>query len=195
MKYTRESDATFFGLSVQDEAFENGADNVSTSSYAIEAAFAQDLGNGLAVFLGGAFEDADAGDSYIVNAYTTFETGAWLFAAEVNFGNSESGAFDLDDGAAVPVVVVGGGDDVDVLSGLLMANYAYNDTASVTGRVSYEEVSGTVGDGEVIKYTLAHNKALADNLGLITEVSFSDLDADVGDDEVLAFAVELLFTF
>jgi len=197
VKYTRESDATFFGLSVQDEAFENGSGNVSTSSYAIEAAFAQDLGNGLAVFLGGAFEDADAGDSYIVNAYTTFETGAWLFAAEVNFGNSESGAFNVfdDNNGLVAGAGAGAGDDVDVLSGLLMANYAYNETASVTARVSYEEVDGTA-EVEVVKYTLAHNKALADNLGLITEVSFVDSEGvDAADDELLGFAVELLFTF
>jgi hypothetical protein len=196
VKYTRESDATFFGISVQDEAFENGGDrlggNEGDSSYAVEVAGAYDLGNGVAVFLGGAYEDAEAGDSYIVNAYTTFETGAWLFAAEVNFGNSESGAFNiLDDAGAVEM---GGGNDVDVLSGLLMANYAYNETASVTGRVSYEEVDGTV-DGDVTKYTLAHNKALADNLALITEVSFADADLDGSDEEETEFAVELLFTF
>lgn len=190
VKYTRESDASFFGLSIQDEAFDNGQGNLSSSSFAIEAAYAQDLGNGLTVFLGGAYEDADAGDSYIVNAYATYETGAWLFAAEVNFGNSESGAFDiLDDTNAV---VVGGGNDVDVMSGLVMANYAYSDDSSVTARLSYEEVEGTTGEGDVTTYTLAHNKALADNLALITEVSFADADTD---EEELELAVELLFTF
>jgi hypothetical protein len=192
VKYTRESDASFFGLSIQDEAFDNGQGNLSSSSFAIEAAYAQDLGNGLTVFLGGAYEDADAGDSYIVNAYATYETGAWLFAAEVNFGNSESGAFDiLDDTNAV---VVGGGNDVDVMSGLVMANYAYSDDSSVTARLSYEEVEGTTGEGDVTKYTLAHNKALADNLALITEVSFADADI-AGTEEVTELAVELLFTF
>jgi hypothetical protein len=193
VKYTRESDASFFGISIQDEAFDNGQGNLSSSSYAIEAAYAQDLGNGLTVFLGGAYEDADAGDSYIVNAYATYETGAWLFAAEVNFGNSESGAFDiLDDTNAV---VVGGGNDVDVMSGLVMANYAYSDDSSVTARLSYEEVEGTTGEGDVTKYTLAHNKALADNLALITEVSFADADIAGADEEVTELAVELLFTF
>jgi hypothetical protein len=182
VKYTRESDSSFYGISIQDEAFDNGTDNLSTSSFAIEAAYAQDLGNGIAVFLGGAYEDADAGDSYIVNTYATYETGAWLFAAELNFGNSESNAF-------------GAGADVDVLSGLLMANYAYSDTASVTGRISYEEVEdSTASDEETVKYTLAHNKALADNLGLITEVSYADSD-QAADQEELGFAVELLFTF
>jgi len=192
VKYTRESDASFFGLSIQDEAFDNGQGNLSSSSFAIEAAYAQDLGNGLTVFLGGAYEDADAGDSYIVNAYATYETGAWLFAAEVNFGNSESGAFNILDGNNV---VVGGGNDVDVMSGLVMANYAYSDDSSVTARLSYEEVEGTTGEGDVTKYTLAHNKALADNLALITEVSFADADIAGADEEETELAVELLFTF
>ncbi|MDB2310401.1 porin [Opitutales bacterium] len=185
VKYTRESDASFFGISIQDEAFDNGQGNLSSSSYAIEAAYAQDLGNGLTVFLGGAYEDADAGDSYIVNAYATYETGAWLFAAEVNFGNSESGAFN-------DLTVTGA--DTDVMSGLVMANYAYNETASVTGRISYEEIEGN-GKSDITKYTLAHNKALADNLALITEVSFGDADIVGADEEVTELAVELLFTF
>ena len=178
VKYTRESDTSFFGISIQDEAFDVAGDdnNLSSSSYAVEVAYAQNLGNGVAVFIGGAFEDTDAGDTYIVNAYTTYETGAWLFAAEVNFGNSKSGAFDKSVS-----------DDADVLSGLLMANYAYSDTASVTARLSYEEVEGAT-DVDTTKYTLAHNKALADNLALIVEVS-------AGDEDLLELAVELLFTF
>jgi len=194
VKYTRESDTSFFGISIQDEAFDNGANslggNNNDGSYAVELAYSQVLGNGIAVFLGGAYEDGDAlGDTYIINAYTTYETGAWLFAAEVNFGNSENGSFDAN---------YEGGTDVDVLSGLLMANYAYSDTASVTARVSYEEVDNGVADAaEAIKYTLAHNKALADNLALIVEVSYGELDVsnNENDADVLELAVELLFTF
>ena len=200
VKYTRESDTSFFGISIQDEAFAGqffapgkgaiGGNNDVDGSYAVELAYAQDLGNGIAVFLGGAYEDGDAvGDTYIINAYTTYETGAWLFAAEVNFGNSENGSFNAfgETGA-----------DVDVLSGLLMANYAYNDTSSVTARVSYEEVDdGLAGAAESMKYTLAHNKALADNLALIVEVSVGELDVDnnTNDADLLELAVELLFTF
>ena len=195
VKYTRESDTSFFGISIQDQAFENGANALGGNdngdgSYAVELAYAQDLGNGVAVFLGGAFEDGDAlGDTYIINAYTTYETGAWLFAAEVNFGNSENGSFDVGAESS---------NDVDVLSGLLMANYAYNDTSSVTARVSYEEVDdGAAGAAESMKYTLAHNKALADNLALIVEVSVGELDVDnnTNDEDLLELAVELLFTF
>jgi hypothetical protein len=197
VKYTRESDSAFYGISVQDEAFDNGNDGLggnndaADSSYAVEVATAHDLGNGFAVFLGGAYEDAESGDSFIVNTYATYETGAWLFAAELNFGNSESDAFNED---PFNRVVLGGGNNVDVRSGLLLANYAYNDTASVTGRLSYEEVEGDT-DGNVTKYTLAHNKALADNLALITEVSLADVDIAGNDLAATTFAAKLLFTF
>jgi len=195
VKYTRESDASFFGISIQDEAFDVAGDdnNLSSSSYAIEVAYAQDLGDGIAAFIGAAYEDADAGDTYIVNTYVTYETGAWLFAAEVNFGNSENGAFDITDAFDIVGVNVTG-NDVDVMSGLVMANYAYSDDSSVTARLSYEEVEGTT-DADITKYTLAHNKALADNLALIVELSYADADINDIDIDGSELAVELLFTF
>jgi len=197
VKYTRESDTSFFGVSIQDEAFDFGGDNqnLSSSSYAIEVAYAQDLGNGVAVFLGAAFEDAEAGDTYIVNSYVTYETGAWLFAAEVNFGNSENGAFDVTNAYDIAAADVTG-NDVDVMSGLVMANYAYSDDSSVTARLSYEEVeSENSVESEATKYTLAHNKALADNLALIVEISYADADINDIDIDGSEVAVELLFTF
>ena len=199
VKYTRESDTSFFGVSIQDEAFDFGGDNqnLSSSSYAIEVAYAQDLGNGVAVFLGAAFEDADAGDTYIVNSYVTYETGAWLFAAEVNFGNSENEAFNVVNAYGITSGAADlTGDDVDVMSGLVMANYAYSDDSSVTARLSYEEVENENSDeGEATKYTLAHNKALADNLALIVEISYVDAEINNIDIERSEVAVELLFTF
>jgi len=188
VKLTRESDTSFFGISVQDEAFDFGGDNLSSSSYAIEVAYSRVLGNGLAVFIGGAYQDADAGDTYIVNSYVTYETGAWVFAAEVNLGSSQNNAFDIADTDV-------GGTDVDVLSGLLMANYAYNDTASVTARVSLEEVDDGADKYESIKYTLSHNKALADNLALIVALSYSDQEIAEQDVDVTSATVELLFSF
>jgi hypothetical protein len=185
VKYTRESDTSFFGISIQDEAFNNGANSLGGNedvdgSYAVEIAYAQDLGNGFAAFIGAAYEDADdLGDSHIINAYVTYETGAWLFAAEVN-------SFESD------LTTTG---DQELLSGLLMANYAYNDTASVTARVSIEDLDDDGVDVEVVKYTLAHNKALADNLALIAEISFGNADTDIGDADITELAVELLFTF
>ncbi|CAA6694072.1 MULTISPECIES: outer membrane beta-barrel protein [unclassified Lentimonas] len=185
VKVTYETDDSFFGLSVQDEAYDDDADRLGgsgDSSYAVEAAAAYGFGDGFTVFLGGVYEDADVGDSYLVNTYATYETGAWLFAAELNFGNSEYEDALVDE-------------DIDALSGLLMANYAYSDVASVTGRFSYMEFD----DDETLeffKYTLAHNYAFTDNLLLVTEVNYIDGDLDDGGDyEELVGAVELLFSF
>ena len=87
-----------------------------------------------------------------------------------------------------------------------MANYAYNQQASVTGRISYTELdadsggSGSMSDGHALKYTVAHNYAFLDNLLFVTEFSYlggtfdSDNAAD-GDLEEVFLAAELLFTF
>ncbi len=160
VKYTNGS----FGIAIVDEA---GDDQIGDGSdYSIEVAYSTDLGNGLGAFLGGRYNSVDTGDDqFVIDAYLTYETGAWLFAAEV---------VHADDG-----------DDVDT-SALAMANYSYSDAASVTARYSVEDGSDTS------KITLAHNYALADNLALIAEVSSVDVD---GDDEDIQSAVELLFTF
>jgi hypothetical protein len=197
IKYTRESGASVFGVSIQDEAFDiTGADqNLSSSSFAAEVAYSRDLGNGYAVFVGAAFEDAKVGDTNIINAYVTYETGAWIFAAEYNNGNSQNGAFNiLDDNDAIIL----GGADVDVNSCLFMANYAYSADSSVTARISYEEVDNGTVEADRTAYTLAHNKALNDNLALIAEVSRADTqfsDVPGVEEEETTLAVELLFTF
>ncbi|MEN8863063.1 MAG: hypothetical protein ABF315_07755, partial [Lentimonas sp.] len=90
--------------------------------------------------------------------------------------------------------------DVDGLGYLLMANYAYSDVASVTGRISSLEYDAQGVDLELFKYTVAHNYALSDNLLLVTEISLEDIDLDVDglgsdDGDNLVFAVELLFSF
>ncbi|KRP33568.1 MAG: hypothetical protein ABS34_13880, partial [Opitutaceae bacterium BACL24 MAG-120322-bin51] len=185
VKYTRSTDTTFFGISLQDQAFGNdgdrlGGDVEGDSSYAVEVAGSIDLGNGFTVFAGGAFEDADSGDNQLLNVYVTYETGAWLFAAELNLEENES------EFAA----------DLDINSGLLMANYAYSDVASVTARISMIEIEIDGVDLDFTKYTVAHNYALSDNLLLVTEVSYDDgeFDGDFDGDN-LTFAAELLFSF
>ena len=201
VKYTHETDTTFFGISLQDEAFDldggrfggdNGDLENESSSYAIEIAGSVDAGHGLTLFLGGVYEDGEenaAGgeaDSYVINAYGTMETGEWIFAAEVNYGESDRGS-------------------TDAVQFLVMANVAYSDEASVTGRVSYIDIDGS--DPELLdsqaaeievdfwKYTLAHNYAFTDNLRLITEVSYVDGSVAEADFESLEGAVELTFTF
>jgi hypothetical protein len=191
VKFTRTSDTTFFGISLQDQSFgnnggrlggdrnENGDDD---SSYAVEVAYSIDLGNGFNLFAGAAFEDADSGDNELFNFYATYETGAWLFAAELNIGENES--------------ETGAEDDTDLTSGLVMANYAYSDVASVTARISMVEIEQDTLDYDFIKYTVAHNYALADNLLLVTEISVGDLEDTAGNDyDVTELAVELLFSF
>lgn len=193
VKYTQETDTTFFGISIQDEAFgfdagEFGGDNAS--SFAVEVAGSITMENGLTFFLGGAYEDTDegAGDTYVINTYVTFETGAWIFAAELNYGETESGAFSPSAGFA----------EAEALQALIMANFAYSDQASITGRISYMELDSDVNpiDVDYIKYTIAHGYAFTDNLFLVNEISLVDGERPSGADyESLLFATELIFSF
>lgn len=170
VKYTTEIAGNYFGLAIVDGVVANTIGD--GDGYSIEAAYAIDLASvqeGLSAFVGARYDvsDADADDDLLVNAYVSYETGAWIFAAEV---------VHLDDG------------NQHDTSALVMANYTYSDAASVTGRYSVEDG----GTDDATKITLAHNYAIADNLALIAEVS--EVDVDRGD-SVTEFAVELLFTF
>lgn len=196
VKYTYEDDTSFFGISLQDGGF-FGDDRLggdvqfdvndailSGQGYAVEAAFATDLGNGLGLFVGGLFETADSDflgevDSTVFNTYLTYETGAWLFAAEYIMTEHD---FDNVD-------------ELEIDSFLVMANYSYSDQASITGRISEVDIDDF---GDATKLTLAHNYAFTDNLLLITELSTVDYDTDddlLADGDTLEAAVELLFTF
>jgi hypothetical protein len=196
VKYTYENDTSFFGISLQDGGF-FGDDRLggdvdaplgeTVSGYAVEAAFSTDLGNGLGLFVGGLFETADGDgqdvDSTVFNTYLTYETGAWLFAAEYIMTEHDfDGVID---------------DELEIDSFLLMANYSYSDQASITGRISEVDIDGI---GDATKLTLAHNYAFTDNLLLITELSTVDYDTNnnndlLDDGDTLEAAVELLFTF
>lgn len=200
VKFTNETENAFYAVSIlsgysDEDAYAGRLGGPGDSNYAIELAASFVFGeNGeYTWFIGGLYEDAENdttpgldGANTVLNTYVTYETGAWIFAAEANLGNSEVGAFD----------VISNDDDVDALSGLLMANYAYSEQASVTGRLSYEEFDGTNADAEQVKLTAAHSYAFTDNLSLITEVSFIDREDENGDSsDGLAAAVELLFAF
>jgi len=223
VKYTYEGDNVFFGASIlssyaDDQGYAGRLGGSGDSNWATEIAGAYSMDNGVSFFLGGFYQDDDAedfdGETWVINAYATFETGAWLFAAEINYGDSESGAFglDADEGTLYEGFSINS-DDATALSGLLMANYAYSDQASVTARLSYEERSiddavvnggafsaGDV-DAEQYKATLAHGYAFTDNLMLVTEISYidgeSDLDNGLEDEDFdgVFGAVELIFSF
>jgi len=192
VKYTRESGSQFFGISLQDGGFFGddrlggdielpGAVDV-ISGYAVEAAYAKDLGNGFNLFVGGLMETAESAageiDSTVINGYVTYETGAWLFAAE--YINTEH---DIQNVA-----------DIEIDSFLLMANYSYSDQASITGRISEVDIDDL---GDATKLTIAHLYAFTDNLALCTELSTVDYDLDGNgvDGDTLEAGIELLFTF
>lgn len=181
VKYTYTTDTSYFGIALVDSVSSGrlGGDD-DLSGYGIEVAGSYDLGNGFVVFAGARLNDTDNDtDSTILNTYVTYETGAWVFAAELVSG-------DLEDGTNA---------DIDVLQGLLMANYAYSDVASITGRLSMIDSEQGNGEEDFTKYTLAHGYAFTDNLFLVNEVSLVDGEIGADDYEELTFAVELLFTF
>ena len=135
--------------------------------YSLEVAYSTALGEGLNGFVGARLtEDADGDDSEVINAYVTYETGAWLFAAEVA---------DADNGT------------VSVTDYQLVANYTLSDVSSVTARYATAEDAGDA-------VTFAYLTALADNLALVAEVTKLDADDPAVEDETQT-AVELLFTF
>ena len=168
VKYTVASDTTFFGISVSKP-------NVigDTDRDIVEVAASLDLGGGFSVFVGGSFSENDELRYEHYNAYVTYETGAWLFAAELNATGGDGG----------------GGDVVSIHSGLLMANYEYSDIASVTARFSAVDWEDRA---EYTKYTLAHNYDFSDSLLLVTEVTHLD---STGSTSLTEYAVKLLFSF
>ena len=193
VKYTGQSGDLSYGISLQDESFDNDEDRLggdNNGSYAIEAA-ASLVSGAITYSLGGAFEDGDDnGDTWVVNGHAVYQDGPWTLGAELNIGNSENGT----GLAGLPGNAT---NDLDALSGLVMANYAYSDCCSVTGRISYLEFEdGSFGlDSEAWKYTLAHNYAVTDNLAIITEVSYLEGDNGTTDYDELLGAVEVLFSF
>jgi len=226
VKLTKTVGDNVYSLSLQDESFEEDADRLGgdgDSSYAIEAGASIALSDGLTWFIGGAHEDADAGDSYVVNTHLTYVSGAWTYGAEVSYGDSDRGnssfispIADLVDEEIDGVSDLNIADaDIESLQAMLMANYAYSDCCSITGRISYidtdvagSDVSANDEDGnpvslgeafdvngEFFKYTLAHNYAVTDNLAIITEISYVDGEIEDIDTEALTGAVEVLFTF
>ena len=206
LKLSYETDTDFLAISLQDGAFfgdgrlgsdtdsDTSADLVAQltgtvdpelSSYAIEAAYAKDLGNGFNALIGAVFETTEVGDgandfeieSTAINAFVTYETGAWLFVGEYNMTTHD----------------ISTADKREIDSFLVMANCSFSDRASITGRVSHVDVDSFL---DATKFTLAHNYAFTKNLMLVTEISAIDYEfAGGADGETLEGALELLFTF
>ena len=196
------SNGNTYYVSLQDETDENDAGRLggdNSSSYAIEAGASIDLGNGLNWFIGGVIGETqdEGGDTQVINTHLTYQSGDWTFGAELTYGESSDEEFNNgQDGGGLENDA---DDGVEQMEALIMANYAYNECCSITGRISL--VDATFDDNnanehyDVTKYTLAHNNALTDNLAVITEVSYIDGDLDGEHYEELVGAVEVLFTF
>jgi hypothetical protein len=186
IKYTYEGDSTFFGISLVDgtDVGRLGGPTLGgDSGYSIEIAGALNYDNGISWFGGARYNEGDNNtydDQFILNSYVTFETGAWIFAAELVYGETDFGA---------PA-------DEETLTALLMANFAYSDAASVTGRLSFLDTDFGAADESFVKYTLAHGYAFTDNLFLVNEISYVDGET-VGNADVktLTMAAELIFSF
>ena len=206
LKLSYETDTEFLAISLQDGAFLGdgrlGSDTDSDtladlvaqltgtvepelSSYAIETAYAKDLGYGFNALIGAVFETTDVGngandleiESTAINAFVTYETGAWLFVGEYNMTTHD----------------ISTADEREIDSFLVMANCSYSDRASITGRVSHVDVDSFL---DATKFTLAHNYAFTKNLMLVTEISAIDYEfAGGADGKTLEGALELLFTF
>jgi hypothetical protein len=201
VKLTKVSGDNVYSIAILDEFTGDDSDGLggdnggANSNYGVEASASIALGNGMTWFLGGAYEDGDQDetDAYVLNTHLTVQSDALTYGVEVSYGEDEGG-FASGLGRTAGTV------DEEVLQALIMANYAYSDCCSVTGRISYsdhEEVTAAPADTEAdfLKYTLAHNYAVTDNLALITEVSYVDGEIDGGDYEALVGAVEVLFSF
>lgn len=200
VKYTYETDTSFFGISLHDSSFGNDEGRLGGSGngdYGLEAAGSLILAEGLTWFIGGAYEDGE-NDAYSINTYATYETGAWIFAGELIFSEYDGGS--ALSGYVNDNTSILSADDEEVLQALLMANFAYSDAASVTGRISYSDhdsdiVGGGSVDADFLKFTLAHGYAFTDNLFLVNEISYVDGEAANEDYESLMGAVELIFSF
>ena len=206
LKLSYETDTDFLAISLQDGAFFGdgclGSDTDSDTSadlaaqltgsvdpglsgYAVEVAYAKDLGNGFNALIGAVFETTEVGngandvviDSTATNGFITYEIGAWLFVGEYNMTTHD-------------ISTVG---ELEIDSFLVMANCSYSDQASITCRVSHVDADDIL---EATKFTLAHNYAFTKNLMLVAEISAIDYELEAGaDGETLEGALELLFTF
>jgi len=205
VKLTKVSGDNVYSIALLDEFTGDDSDGLggdnggANSNYGVEASASIALGNGMTWLIGGAYEDGDNDetDAYVLNTHLTVQSDALTYGVEVSYGEDEGG-FASGLGRT-------GSLDEEVLQALIMANYAYSDCCSVTGRISYSDHDATSildtdsedtpSEADFLKYTLAHNYAVTDNLALITEVSYVDGEIDGGDYEALVGAVEVLFTF
>lgn len=179
LKYTVESATRYFGIALVESIDLSSANRSDSGS--VELAGSLFLDHGFSVFVGARRNNIDANDlgETILNTYLTYQTGAFVFAAELVSGKQELSA----------------GDDLGTFQALLMANYSYSDVASISGRFStVDREIGSISE-YFKKYTLAHGYALEDNLFLVKEISFVNGQESGKDYKNLIIAAELIVIF
>ena len=179
VKYSVESATRYIGIALV-ESIDPFSDNES-DSYGVELAGALFLNHGFSVFAGARRNDYDSNDSgeTILNSYLTYQTGAFVFAAELVSGKRELSA----------------GNDLETYQALFMVNYSYNDNASLSARFSLVDRDIGGASEDFTKYTLAHGYALREDLFLVNEVSVLDGHEGGEDYKSLTIAAELIVTF
>lgn len=179
LKCTFFSDTSYYGIALV-KSLSSASDNQS-NALAIELAGSLFMGQGLSIFAGARLNDYELTktNETVVNAYITYQLGAFVFAAELVFGERE----------------VISDSDVETRQGLIMMNYCYSKAASISGRLSRVELQAGSTKEDFTKYTLSHGYALAKNLFLVNEFSLLDGQNISNDYQRLSFATEVLLTF
>ncbi|MEC7274125.1 MAG: hypothetical protein VXU48_02660, partial [Verrucomicrobiota bacterium] len=179
VKYTVESATRYIGIALVESI--DPFSGKGSDSHGVELAGALFLDHGFSFFAGVRRNNYDANDSgeTIFNSYLTYQTGAFVFAAELVSGKLE----------------LSPGNDLETYQALLMVNYSYNDTASLSGRFSVVDLDIGGASEDFTKYTLAHGYALREDLFLVNEVSVLYGHEGGEDYESLTIAAELIVTF
>ena len=179
VKFTVESATRYMGIALVESI--NSFSDSGPDSYSIELAGSLFLDHGFSLFAGARSNNLDKNDSgeTILNTYLTYQTGAFVFAAELVSGKRE----------------LPGGNDLETSQALLMVNYAYSDLTSLSSRLSIvdRDIGGISEDFK--KYSLAHGYAIEDNLFLVNELSLVSGQEGGEDYESLTLAAELIVTF
>jgi hypothetical protein len=193
------TDLGWLSLSLLDEVWDGyGPGNVDDGAMGVEIQAGFTTQQGLTAVVG--YGGQDTGDkglnpsAEILNVWVSYETGAFIFAAEYNdfsYASNVKVSNPLYRKNGSPTGALTG----DVNKGdayLLLAHYAANNNLSVTARFAEEDLD--TGD-ESKKWTISPKYSFTDNFAGRLEYSRTDLEKSGTEEEVDFFSVEAIFTF
>ena len=196
------TDMGWLSLSLLDEVWNGyGPGDVNDGAMGVEIQAGLTTQQGLTAVVG--YGGQDTGDSTnpsaeILNVWVSYETGAFIFAAEYNdFSYASkmgvSNPLFRNDGTRSSVAK--GALTGEVNKGnafLLLAHYAANDNLSFTARYAEEDLD--TGDDSK-KWTISPKYSFTDNFAGRLEYSRTDLEQGGTSEDVDFFSVEAIFTF